>query len=217
MDFSFLASRFFLFALASQRKLRLFDSLRARYVCFACARFPWQNFDVCAGDFRIYRRFARMRGKYRRGEAAKNCYSLYWRGLFIFGRRFVSKGRELLLLLRPKIRLPICLFRRVDFNGDFIRLLFRLQLLASFIAFKRFQRRRFSTRSSRVGKSRERRRTKSVRKLRVRRTWKISAYRATEKTIPTPNAFRPGAFGGFLAVFFRKIAFAAWNFGANPL
>jgi hypothetical protein len=26
-----------------------------------------------------------------------------------------------------------------------------------------------------------------------------------------------GAFGGFLAVFFRKIAFAAWNFGANPL
>lgn len=97
------------------------------------------SFYVCAGDFRIYRRFARMRGKYRRGEAAKNRYSLYWRSPFIFGRRFVSKGNAL-RLLRPKICLPLCLFRRVDFNGDFIRLLFCLQLLASFVAFKRFQR-----------------------------------------------------------------------------
>jgi len=35
---------------------------------------------------------------------------------------------------------------------------------------------------------------------------------AGEKTLADREAF-----GGFLAVFFRKIAFAAWNFGANPL
>jgi hypothetical protein len=41
--------------------------------------------------------------------------------------------------------------------------------------------------------------------------------RAEERRFRRKTLSDRGTFGGFLAVFFRKIAFAAWNFGANPL